>query len=189
MAKRLDARIVAIGACVALICALGAGLLASVVLGEDESPVGRAELVPATELDPHVVMAVPLETLDGEATDLAAWQGDRPLLVNLWAQSCVPCIEEMPLFEQLHQSDDRVDMFGVDVLDSLDRAEQLADQTGITYPWVRDPMGELFVAAQGAYMPVTFMIGTDGSLLATKTGAFEDQGALGRWVDDALAGS
>lgn len=187
MAKRLDARILGIGACVALICALGAGFLASIVLGEDDPPPARAELVPVVDPDPHEVLAVPLETVEGEPTDLAAWQGDKPLLVNLWAQSCVPCIEEMPLFEQLHQTDDRVDMFGVDILDSLDRAEQLAAQTGITYPWVRDPMGELFVAAQGAFMPVTFMLGPDGSLMATKTGAFADQADLGRWVDEALA--
>lgn len=187
MAKRLDARTVAICACVALMCALVAGFVTSVLLDSDDEPADRAELVPVEEIDPHEVLRVELETLEGEPTTLADWLGTRPMLVNLWAQSCVPCIEEMPLFEALHTSDAEVDMFGVDVLDTLDRAEQLAEQTGITYPWVRDPMGELFVAAQGAFMPVTFLLDADGALLASKTGAFVDQADLQRWLDAALA--
>ena len=35
-------------------------------------------------------------TLDGDAFDLAAYAG-RPVIVNFWGPSCVPCRDEFPL--------------------------------------------------------------------------------------------
>jgi thiol-disulfide isomerase/thioredoxin len=40
------------------------------------------------------------EDPDGEATDLAAFQG-KPVLLNLWATWCAPCVKELPTLDAL----------------------------------------------------------------------------------------
>ncbi|GAA4033213.1 hypothetical protein GCM10022281_11240 [Sphingomonas rosea] len=38
---------------------------------------------------------------DGEQTSLSAIAGGKPLLVNLWATWCAPCIKELPTLDKL----------------------------------------------------------------------------------------
>jgi thiol-disulfide isomerase/thioredoxin len=40
------------------------------------------------------------EDPDGEATNLAAFQG-KPVLLNLWATWCAPCVKELPTLDAL----------------------------------------------------------------------------------------
>ena len=87
-----------------------------------------------------------------------------PLVVNLFAQWCGPCREELPYYEQLHeQGNGKVDVLGIDYLDTQPAgALELAQATGVTYPLLADPggllrepfrvrglPGVLFVDAQG----------------------------------------
>ena len=44
-----------------------------------------------------------VQTLAGGAKRLSNYRG-RPLLVNLWATWCPPCIEEMPVLNRLQES-------------------------------------------------------------------------------------
>ena len=60
------------------------------------SPTGRLDRSHAGTPAP----AVQFEDPDGEPTTLADFRG-RPLLVNLWATWCAPCIVEMPSLDRL----------------------------------------------------------------------------------------
>lgn len=40
---------------------------------------------------------------DGEQTSLAAIADGKPLLVNLWASWCAPCVKELPTLDKLSQ--------------------------------------------------------------------------------------
>lgn len=40
-------------------------------------------------------------TLDGKPASLESFQG-KPVLINVWATWCVPCRQEMPALESLH---------------------------------------------------------------------------------------
>src|SRR3954447_19512761 len=40
---------------------------------------------------------------DGEPTSLASFSG-RPVLVNLWATWCAPCVKELPTLDRLSRS-------------------------------------------------------------------------------------
>src|SRR5690606_10553180 len=44
----------------------------------------------------EAIPAIELPDLDGRPTTLASLQAGRPMLVNVWASWCGPCIEEMP---------------------------------------------------------------------------------------------
>jgi thiol-disulfide isomerase/thioredoxin len=65
--------------------------IASPVKGVDRSKAGQP--IPDAQLT----------DADGETATLANASG-RPLLVNLWATWCVPCIKELPTLQQLGSS-------------------------------------------------------------------------------------
>lgn len=180
----LPRRTLAICVCIATIGALVAGLIASAVLTDDEADsTAIGELEPIDAADPEAMLAVPLTTIDNKPTTLAAHLDGRPMVLNIWAQSCVPCVDEMPMLEQAHQDNPETAFFGVDTQDRLEKALPMAQQTGITYPWVQDPGGNFFHAANAAGMPTTLFLDERGRILATKTGAFSDQAELQGWID------
>ena len=132
--RSLSRRTLAICVCVATIGALLAALVASALLDDtaDERTEQTAELEPMGAVDLDRMLSVALTTVDGQPTTLAAQLDSRPMVLNIWAQSCVPCVEEMPLLEAAHQANPDVAFLGVDTQDRLDRALELAAQTGIT---------------------------------------------------------
>lgn len=204
--RRLDARTVAICVCLALVAALGAGLVASIVLDDDDDtagepvaigsldPIEREDaaarpsepLVRAGEIDPAELLAVELTTVDDTPTTLTAFVGEQPVLVNLWAQSCAPCIKEMPWLEETSEANPEVRFVGINVLDRLDRAEAMAARTGITYEWVRDPLGDFGFAARSTGLPDTLLLDNDGAVIASKLGPFASQAEIQQWLDAAL---
>ncbi|MBX3285658.1 MAG: TlpA family protein disulfide reductase [Actinobacteria bacterium] len=186
---RSTARLVAISVCIALVGALLAGLVTSLVIGGDDDPgpaAGATDLDLGEPIDTAELLGVELLHVDGTPTSLGELLTDKPAVVNLWAQSCAPCVKEMPLLEAAAKANPDVDVIGVDTQDQLDRALVLAQRTGITYPWVQDPDGDFFYAARAAGMPTTLAVSPDGEVLAAKTGTFTSEAELQRWIDGYL---
>jgi thiol-disulfide isomerase/thioredoxin len=79
----------------------------------------------------------------GPDVDLASLEG--PLVLNLWASNCGPCRVEMPAIQEFHERyGDRVGVLGVDYQDPQPAAAlQLAKRSGVTYPLVADPGGDI----------------------------------------------
>lgn len=193
--RRLDRRAIAISAVIALLAASVAALIVVLVAGDgdadggDATSSGSLELTDQGDVNIDRLLSVQLDTADGDTTDLGALLDGRPLLVNLWQSSCVPCIDEMPLLEQA--SVDRADQLavvGVATQDEPDDAATLATQTGITYPWVLDPEGRVFYEARAAGMPTTVLLDAVGRVLGVETGAFVDADELDAFLDDHLPG-
>lgn len=179
----LPRRTLAICVCIAAVAAISAGLVASLVLTDDEPTAVDADAGP----DFEALLEVGLRTSEGRPTTLAAMLDGRPMVVNLWAQSCAPCIEEMPLLEVAHQERPELAFLGVHVNDptpgQVDRARALAARTGITFPWVQDPDRNFFFEAGATGMPTTLLLDPRGRILATRTGAFADHADLRTWID------
>lgn len=185
----IDRRSVAVSVTIALIVAIGAGLVTSFYLrdrADSGATVGGLKLTQAGDVDPAAVRAVPLRTPDDTATTLGDQLGPEATLVNLWQSTCAPCIDEMPLLDRAAADHPQVPVVGVAVQDTIDDAAKLADQTAITYPWLVDPDGELFATVQAAGLPTTVLVDGDGRLLGTHTGAFLTQGEIDRFLDDHL---
>lgn len=136
---------------------------------------GIADCTPPTADGPAREDPLPKVTLPclggGPRIRLAKLRG--PMVINLWAQWCGPCREELPIYEQLHQKGKgKVKVLGIDYLDNQPaQALQLAKQTGVTYPLLADPEGSLrkdfhvrglpgvvFVDAQGSVQGVEFAV-------------------------------
>ncbi|MEO6628582.1 MAG: TlpA disulfide reductase family protein [Aquihabitans sp.] len=181
----ISARTLAICVCIALIGAILAGLVASSLLGKDSvSSPKESALIPAGKVNRDRLLAVALETVEGKPTTLNDQLDGRPVVVNLWAQSCPPCVREMPLLQQASIDNPDVSFIGVDPYDELDVATAMAKQTGITYPWLRDLTGNFFFEAQAAAMPTTLLLDPAGNALASKTGDFKSTAELQRWIDE-----
>jgi thiol-disulfide isomerase/thioredoxin len=100
----------------------------------------------------------------GRAVDLSTLRG--PMVINLFAQWCGPCRAEMPYYQRLHRkAAGTVGVLGVDYLDTQPaRALALVKQTGVTYPLVADPLGELRGPLRIRYTPSIVFLRRDGSV-------------------------
>jgi cytochrome c biogenesis protein CcmG/thiol:disulfide interchange protein DsbE len=81
-------------------------------------------------------------TLDGAAFDLASLRG-RPVVLNFWGPSCVPCRTEFPLLaaKATEHAADGLAIVGILTDDPIEPARAFAAQNGGTWPTVIDPGG------------------------------------------------
>jgi cytochrome c biogenesis protein CcmG, thiol:disulfide interchange protein DsbE len=114
-------------------------------------------------------------TLDGEAFDLASLHG-RPVIVNFWGPSCVPCRDEFPLLlDKLRQhADDGLAVVGVLMYDAPAPALDFIHQYGATWPTVDDPTGALRAAYRVVARPQSYFIDGDGILRSIQVGQLTD---------------
>jgi cytochrome c biogenesis protein CcmG/thiol:disulfide interchange protein DsbE len=124
------------------------------------------------------------ETLDGTAFRLADLRG-RPVIVNFWGPSCLPCRNEFPLFRAklAEHAADGFAIVGVLMDDPPEPARDFVDEFGADWPTVVDPGEELVRAYQVAARPQTYFIDGAGILRSVQIGEvvesdFERQYAL-----------
>jgi cytochrome c biogenesis protein CcmG, thiol:disulfide interchange protein DsbE len=110
-------------------------------------------------------------TLDGAPFDLASLRG-RPVLVNFWGPSCIPCRDEFPLFKAklAQHAADGVMIVGILMDDAPAPARDFIAQYGATWPTVDDPSGAIRTAYRVAARPQTYFIDRDGILRAIQVG-------------------
>ena len=110
-------------------------------------------------------------TLDGAAFDLAGLRG-RPVLLNFWGPSCVPCRDEFPLFKAKLAEHARSGLAIVGVLmdDPPAPARDFIAQYAATWPTMDDPTGAIKSAYRVAARPQTYFIDRDGILRTIQVG-------------------
>ena len=131
----------------------------------------QVTLVPEGEgVDPD---AATFTEFDGTDVALASLRG-TPVVVNFFSSDCVPCITEMPAFEQVHQQvGDEVTFLGLAVADRLDKAQDLVQRTGVTYRTAQDRDATVITALGGTLLPTTVLLGADGAILEKHEGAMD----------------
>lgn len=111
----------------------------------------------------------------GSPAELSTVADDgQPLVLNVWASFCTPCITEMPDFEAVHQDlGDQVAIVGVTDDDDVEAALALAERTGVTYPLYRDPARRLGIDLEVSGLPATVFVGPDGEVVERHQGALD----------------
>ena len=104
--------------------------------------------------------------LDGSQTTIAAYRGS-PLVVNFYASTCGPCVQEMPALQRLHeQLGDKVRFLGLDVQETVATAQSFAEAMKVTWDLGRDPDGSILSKkVQAKVMPSTLLLAPDGTIV------------------------
>ncbi len=110
-----------------------------------------------------------LPDLQGEPLAISDWDGEV-IALNFWASWCPPCVNEIPMFNDLQADygDEGLQFVGV-ALDRLDDARDFAEKLELAYPTmqgVHDAMqvSELYGNADGL-LPYTVIIDRQGRIV------------------------
>lgn len=112
-----------------------------------------------------------LADLDGNRLSLGDLHG-RPVIVNFWASSCAPCIDEFPLLTSAAAAHggDGLAVVGVVVRDSSAAAREFLARMGATWPSAMDP-GDAVAMQYGIIGPPdSFFIDRDGIVVSRQIG-------------------
>ncbi len=114
-------------------------------------------------------------TLDGQPQDLAAYRG-KPVLINFWGPTCVPCRDEFPLLvaKVTQHASDGFAVVGVLNSDPVAMAQQFVTDFGGTWPTVQDPDKALRTAYRVAAFPTSFFVDRDGVVRSIQQGFLTD---------------
>jgi cytochrome c biogenesis protein CcmG, thiol:disulfide interchange protein DsbE len=114
-------------------------------------------------------------TLDGEAFDLATYAG-RPVIVNFWGPTCIPCRDEFPLLaaKLAEHADDDLAIVGVLTGDPAPLAREFVSEFGATWPTVEDPGKAYKQAYRVLGRPQTFFIDAEGIVRSVQIGEVRD---------------
>lgn len=103
-------------------------------------------------------------------------QNNQPMVVNLWATWCTPCLEEMPFFETAHRKyGGKIDFIGINISDSPTRAKQRAEELHISYLLGKDPDGSFTKSLKAIGLPVTAFFNAEGKLSTVHQGPISQE--------------
>ncbi len=146
-------------------------------------PAARPAVVPAQPGD--TVPAITLPDLDGHPVDLARFRG-RPLLINVWASWCGPCVDEMPALQAFAaaQPADGVQVLGL-AIDTPEGVRDFLTRVPVSYPIVLeqpapDDASVKLGNAQGL-LPYTVLVDARGHIVKQKLGPFA-HGEIEHWA-------
>ena len=134
-----------------------------------------------------IVPTFALESTNGDAVSVPiAWAG-KPTLVNLWATWCAPCLKEMPELQAYanEQGSNGTQVVGI-ALDDAAAVQAFLDQYAITYPNLIDAPGRADAGVRlgnpSGVLPYSVLVSSDGRVLKTKIGPFEDKQDISDWA-------
>jgi cytochrome c biogenesis protein CcmG/thiol:disulfide interchange protein DsbE len=114
-------------------------------------------------------------TLDGTTFDLASLRG-KPVVVNFWGPSCVPCRDEFPLLEAklAEHGGDGLTVVGVLTDDPAEPARDFVAQYGGDWATVVDPDKAIKTAYRVVARPQTYFVDRTGVIRSIQIGELTD---------------
>lgn len=189
-----------------VLVALAAGALGVVasLLSTGPGPLWRTEagqrllgtMAAATAPDPPAGVTVAgrgdpvptlvLHDLAGQPVAFPGDLGGRPLLVNVWASWCGPCIEEMPELQRFasSQGGSGTQVVGI-ALDDTEAVRDFLQRVPVDYPILVDAPGPADAGVRlgnpAGVLPYSVLVSADGRLLKQRIGPFA-HGEIDGWA-------
>jgi thiol-disulfide isomerase/thioredoxin len=112
-----------------------------------------------------------LSNTDGQQVSLTQFRG-KVVFLNFWATWCIPCREEMPALERLHQAyqTQGLAIVSIDLKESAEQVKAFFAKHNLSFPALLDQNGTVFRDYLVAGMPTTYLIDRDGTMLARGIG-------------------
>ena len=156
---------------IALAVALAATLAVIGVVAVSRSEQGGGDSIEKGKPAPDIAGT----TLDGTPFRLADLRG-RPVILNFWGPTCVPCRTEFPLLKSklaAHAADGLV-VVGILMADPPDLARTFIAEQGATWATVNDPGDAIRHAYRVVARPQSYFIDRDGILRSIQVGEVQD---------------
>jgi cytochrome c biogenesis protein CcmG/thiol:disulfide interchange protein DsbE len=114
-------------------------------------------------------------TLDGASFDLASLRG-KPVVVNFWGPSCVPCRDEFPLLDtkQAEHAAGGFTVLGVLTDDPVEPARDFVGKYGGDWATVVDPDKAIKTAYRVVARPQTYFVDRSGVIRSIQIGELTD---------------
>jgi cytochrome c biogenesis protein CcmG/thiol:disulfide interchange protein DsbE len=159
-----------------IVVVLGGGLfVASRMLGDQLYPVSVGSKAP--QFHAATVDSVP------HTQTLADYKG-QVVLLNIWGTFCLPCRDEMPAIEKLHQAMAaqglKVVAVSIDDPGFEQKIRAFVKEFGLTFQILYDPSGRIVNDYQTTGVPETFVIARDGVIRKKVIGASDWNSATNR---------
>ena len=115
----------------------------------------------------------PMQGLTGYSLMLSDYR-DKPLIINVWASYCPPCLAEMGSLERLQKRYSKdLKVIGISVDDYSDRAKVFLRKAKTTFPHYIDHELKLENMLGADSIPLTLLIDAHGRVLHKVRGARE----------------
>ncbi len=131
--------------------------LLSLTLGLATLPSQAEDKIPAPDFT--------LKSHSGENIKLSELRGDV-VMINFWASWCVPCLQEMPALEKIHQryKDLGFTLLGVNVEQDISEAKAYLKKVNVSFPILFDLNNQVSNEYEISGMPTTYLVDRDGNL-------------------------
>ena len=162
----------------------GSPLLRTGTTMESSAPEPPAGVKPARSGEPMPTIELP--DLQGRMQSLPRAYAGRPLLMNVWASWCGPCIEEMPELDRYAatQGPTGVQVIGL-ALDTPENIREFLGRVPVTYPILVDTPGpadaSVWLGNRKGVLPYSVLVSADGKILKQKVGPFAP-GEIDGWA-------
>lgn len=117
-----------------------------------------------------------LVTLDEQDTALQSYLDGRPMVVNLWASWCPPCVREMPFLEAAERNHKEVRFVFVNQREHLETVRSFLQQHQLALDTVLlDSSGDFSAMVGAQVMPTTLFFSADGVLQKRYFGEVDEE--------------
>jgi thiol-disulfide isomerase/thioredoxin len=134
----------------------------------------------------ETIAPISLQRFGGGRLSLPGDFAGRPLLVNVWASWCGPCIEEMPELQRFAASQGAggVQVVGI-ALDDAANVGEFLRKVPVSYPIAVDVPGPADAGVRlgnpRGVLPYSVLVSADGRVLKQRIGPFA-HGEIDRWA-------
>ncbi|MGH7796248.1 MAG: TlpA family protein disulfide reductase [Candidatus Binatia bacterium] len=128
----------------------------------------RLEILKTPTPAPEFVLKDPA----GNQINLPELRG-KVVFLNFWATWCLPCLEEMPALEKLHQElqKDGLVIFAVNFQEGPERVKEFLTKHNLTFTALLDRDGKVAERYQAWALPASVIINKRGEIVARAMGS------------------